>query len=127
MEQTIKIKDIGFNRGTTGWLSDGIFNKQITIVESVTKSDKPGLFMRVINENKSITSICIALYNPYDVGEDFVPMNGSHHDDPGALYDTIGMTKACRQALRDIATTWCQYKNAKRDNDKVVKVKVSFE
>lgn len=134
----IKIKKIGHNIGTVGWLANGITNGTIRIEEGHTKSNiqdgkeygrKHGLWIKWGEKDQ----MCLVRQNPYGLTPDeykdcykyeIVPRNG---DPIWSKGDVIGCTDACWSVLDEIAEAWIDHITAEREKDKKVKINIKFE
>ena len=121
----IKIKSVGFHLGTVGWLKKGLEDGSITVVESLSRHNKPGLWLKTPDINQML-----AILDPYDECEfGNVPafQTISRSGDPCISGDKIGCTDACFAVLQEIARQWVEIRQAERDNDFCKAVYVTIE
>lgn len=130
----IKIKKIGYKVGTVGWFAAGINAGTIRVEEGISKSKKHALYLKT-EEDGYKNHYCIAIFNPYDLSlaeweqaEEYKPLKkDTITEDPMQLVCDLPLTDACLDVIYDIASAWCDNRNAERDADKKQKVTVKFE
>jgi hypothetical protein len=135
----IKIKKVGNEIGTVGWLAAGIADGSIKITEGRTKSQivnniecgaKHGLWL-YWGDGKQM--LCLALQNAYGLTPDdfadcykyeIIEKNG---DPVWSHGDMIGCTEACWDTIIEIAQGWIDHTTEQREKDKKVKITIKFE
>ena len=135
----IKIKKLGWNTGTCGWLAAQLASTRAPrawIEETTTNNGKKlALIIRYCDGAGKITSMLIAIYNPYNLSdcdgagqqEIYRPLRtDNNHCDLGSISDTIGFTPAARETLHTIASNWCEERNEERNEEKPLAVHVTF-
>lgn len=130
----VTIKNIGYNKGTSGWVKTEIEEGRMEFREGVTQSGDHALYLtHHVGDKKR--SMCIAVYNPYDLDngesggewEKYTPlkMDGGSYD-PGATCNIYDLTPAAAKAILKVAREWCDVKNENRKEDEELKIAVSF-
>ena len=110
----IKIKRIGYHKGTVGWLAAGLQDGSLQIIEGrMKKSGNHGLWLKGPEQLRQFMA-AHNRYNlsilEYDKADRYEPCGD---EDRGPF-----LTDACWQSLRQIAREWCDLCNAERDQDK---------
>ena len=107
----IKIKAIGFNKGTIGWLKDQLESGKGNLVEGIVKdSHQHGLWFK-----SDDISQYLAAFDVYDTKE----ITFGRYDISGDHYRDLIWTDAAWGILMDIAQQWCDGMNNVRENDTI--------
>jgi len=131
----VKIKSIGWNQGTSGWLKSEIEAGRMWFAEGVSKSGRHGLYLYRKLENGKTEGQPMALYNPYDLSNaecqgseeyqvlDMTGCTGSPRS-TGNYYD---LTPAAIRSVQAVAEQWCEKRNSERERDSELTLTVTFE
>jgi len=113
----VKIKRIGNERGTSGWLAKGLENGDIEITEGRLKgSGNHALFIHYKSEEKEFSEF-LAGYDHLRIGStEYTISDGEERQ-----YENNIWTPAAYKTLLKIAQQWCDMCNAERENDPELK------
>lgn len=113
----IKIKQIGWNKGTVGWLSKGLESGELKLTEGTAKSNgNHGLWL----EGSDFKQL-LAIYNYWNLSDYEVADSETYKTVTweGEIQKPF-WTDAAWTSLMDIAQQWCDICNAERANDKPI-------
>jgi hypothetical protein len=118
MDVQVQIKGIGYKRGTSGWLADGLRSGKITIYESISKSGKHALYIKDGDQ----AAVCLAIWDIMDFARyadaevaqyiDYAP-----NDNWAEVDALLALTEAASDALQALAQGWCNQVKSERAAD----------
>jgi len=133
MDLNIKIKQLGTEIGTVGWLAKGLADGSLGVHQGRTKDGSPGLWFDYPGEAGKRASFILALRDPYGLQdtqyaqEQPIILAPRVHDGCWGG-DPIGCTDACWRSLMEIAEKWIAHQVEKAATDPAPKsITVVFE
>ena len=126
----IKIKKMGNARGTVGWLSAGLENGTLKIIESTMKANgNHGLWLKGHDkEGRENLSQFLAAYNRYNLSPQEYTNACSYEtvDQNRGECDREGLwSEAAWNTLMSIAEQWCGTMNSALESEEPAKINIS--